>query len=237
MLLSYARLRLTRALGRISGDAPEVHLGVEFDATYFAPKVGDYLEGTVSRIGSDHIALLVLGVFNASVAHPTGSRRGSLKQDDKAVFTVRNVTHANGLVSLHGELAEPGSYRFGRAPATAPSRAHAPPRASAPPAAAEGAASPAAAAAENGGAKPKRSKEEREEKKRRKAEKAVAASPPLPSAIAAAPLKRDRKEAAAGEETAEEQSRREHKHSKEEREAKKQRKAERAAAKAQAADS
>ena len=68
VLLSYSGLRLKRPLGRISHDAPEVHVCVEFDATYFAPRVGDVLEGTVSRIGEDHIALLVLGVFNASVA-------------------------------------------------------------------------------------------------------------------------------------------------------------------------
>ena len=40
-----------------------------FDATYFAPKVGDVVQGTVSRLGQDHVALLVLGIFNASVPH------------------------------------------------------------------------------------------------------------------------------------------------------------------------
>ena len=112
VLIHYSGLRFTQPLGRISGDQPEVHVRVSFNATYFAPKVGDYLDGTVSRIGGDHIALLVLGVFNGSVAHPTGARRGQIKQDDKGVvFVVRNVTHANGLISMHGELAEPGSFR------------------------------------------------------------------------------------------------------------------------------
>lgn len=112
VLVHYSGLRFTQPLGRISGDQPEVHVRVSFNATYFAPKVGDYLDGTVSRIGGDHIALLVLGVFNGSVAHPTGARRGQIKQDDKGVvFVVRNVTHANGLISMHGELAEPGSFR------------------------------------------------------------------------------------------------------------------------------
>ena len=112
VLLSYSGLRLVQQLGCISGDAPEIHLKVQFDATYFQPMIGDYLEGSVSRIGGDHIALLVLGVFNGSLAHPPGARRAAIQQDSKGVvFVVRSVTHANGLISMHGDYAEPGTYR------------------------------------------------------------------------------------------------------------------------------
>ena len=75
VLLSYEDLRLKMSalgqpLGRIRDDLPEIHLRVIFTATYFAPKAGDRMDCVVSRIGTDHIALLVMGVFNGTVALP-----------------------------------------------------------------------------------------------------------------------------------------------------------------------
>ena len=109
VLLSYSKLRLTSPLGKISHDAPEVHVRVEFDATYFAPKVGEILEGSVSRIGSDHVALLVLGIFNAAVAHPPAPLAAPLRQDDTAKLIVRSITHAHGLLSMHGDFVQSSS--------------------------------------------------------------------------------------------------------------------------------
>jgi hypothetical protein len=107
VLLSFEGLRLLRPLGRIAYDAPEIHVRAEFDATFFAPKPGDRIEGTVSRIGADHIALLVMGIFNGSVALPDGwdHSRPSVQPEDTVTFVVRSVQHANGLLSMHGELA------------------------------------------------------------------------------------------------------------------------------------
>ena len=235
VLLSYSGLRLKRPLGRISHDAPEVHVCVEFDATYFAPRVGDVLEGTVSRIGEDHIALLVLGVFNASVARkplspavartrpllhvrlyrplspalapahslqpaqahrtsrrvsvadPRGTRRGSLRPDDTAVFVVRSVSQANGLMSMVGELMEVGTYRAMstvveqraiRLPSQVrtPSGATEPPHTSAP-------------EVPSAHAKPRQSaveKDERRLRKERKAERAAARAAAAASAAVAA---------------------------------------------------
>ena len=90
-----------------------------FDATYFAPKVGDVVQGTVSRLGQDHVALLVLGIFNASVPHEQPgqqpgqqpSPRPSLRPGDKAVFIVRSLMRGSGLISMVGEFLEAGSYR------------------------------------------------------------------------------------------------------------------------------
>ena len=110
VLLSYSDLRLQRPLGRIAFDAPEIHIRVAFEATYFAPSAGDVLGGTVSRVGGDHIAILVLGVFNASVALPSDwdAESPSVQPDHVVHLQVRTVHHANGLLSMHGELAPSG---------------------------------------------------------------------------------------------------------------------------------
>jgi hypothetical protein len=232
VLLSYSNLRLKHPYGRISHDTPEVHVRAQFDATYYAPRVGDLIEGVVSLVGGDHIALLALGIFNAAVPPPTGAAHEGLCQDDSAAFVVRSVTHSNGLLSMHGELVDPGSYR----PYVPPAKAAAPSSsvpshkqraaAAARPSAAPTASTPASAtpnpAAEATGAsssKPRRSPEEKEEKRRRKAAKAAKA------AAAAAGVA----DAAAAAGTPEEKGMK-RKRTKEEKEEKRRRKAARAAA-------
>ena len=209
MLLAYSDVRLTSPLGRIFNDAPEVHVRAEFKATHFSPRVGDHVDATVSRIGSDHISLLVLGMFNASVAHQDGAPPTTVQPDEKVVFIVRSITHTNGLLSMHGELANPGTYR----PYSAePKRNQA--RVARPSGGSSGASQqartttgvvsqlsesrprhssdreePAVASttAPAGDARPKRSKEEREEKRKRKAARAEARA----ASTAAAPEDND----------------------------------------------
>ena len=197
VLLSYANLRLQRPLGRIAFDAPEIHIRVEFDATYFAPAAGDVIEGTVSRIGGDHIALLVLGVFNASIARPAGwdSAKPSVKPDDKARFAVQTLHNSNGLLTMHGELttapacvaAPPVSVpaASSRVGAARSGRAHSN-GATAAAAATPVPAAPAAEASAEGSGKRKRSSEEKEERRRRKSEAAAAAAAAEAEAAAAA---------------------------------------------------
>jgi hypothetical protein len=157
VLLSYSGVKLSRPLGRISADAPEIHVIVHLEATFFAPRLGDRLEATVSRVGSDHLALLILGVFNASVPLPAGPDAAKLKPDDTVELWVRGLRHADGMLSVQGELC-------GAAAAGGKKRRREPPAEGAD----EGAGAGGGAAAER---KHKRSKEEKEEKRRRKAEK------------------------------------------------------------------
>lgn len=188
VLLSYAKLRLKQPLGRIAYDAPEVHIRVEFEATYFAPRPGDVLEASVSRIGGDHVALLVLGMFNGSVGlpHDWSAAAPSLQPDDTVRFVVRSVHHSNGLIAMHGDLqseAERAEAEETRAKAAA-ERAHAASAATAAASAASAAAAAAAAtpdggarsaadgdAAGGGSGKRKRTPEEKEERKKKKADK------------------------------------------------------------------
>ena len=249
VLLSYSRLRLMEPLGLISGDAPEVHVRVQFLAKYFSPKVGDYIEGTVSRIGGDHIGLLVHSIFNGSVPHPSGARRHQIKQGDQHVFIVRSVTHASGLISMHGELAEPGSYRRADSRGSGAKCLHAAktrpaavgavgtPDTRAPDAAAEVAEMLSSSAvpdtlAGTGTAMRQRSKEECEERKRHKMRKFTklaggasvveAMASTVPSLVASPSAAATGGGSAEGA-GAQLQTKKEHVHTKEEREAKKRR--------------
>ena len=111
VLLSYEDLRLKMSalgqpLGRIRDDLPEIHLRVIFTATYFAPKAGDRMDCMVSRIGTDHIALLVMGVFNGTVALPPDwdPAKPKVEPDETREFIVRSVRHVNGILSMQGDL-------------------------------------------------------------------------------------------------------------------------------------
>ena len=201
-----------------------------FDATYFAPKVGDVVQGTVSRLGQDHVALLVLGIFNASVPHEQPgqqpSPRPSLRPGDKAVFIVRSLMRGSGLISMVGEFLEAGSYR----PYSAEEARWRPsyrPGTLAP-------GAPAPRTAEGAEGPPKRSKEEKEEKRKRKAARAEARAAAAAAAEAAAAeqqaRKRKRDESEGGGENG--GGGKKPKRSEEEKEAKRQRKAARAEARA-----
>ena len=205
VLLSYKGLQLKRALGRIAYDAPDIHVRASFDATFFAPKPGDVIQGVVSRLGHDHIALLVMEVFNGSVGLPAGwdPANPSVQVDAPCSFVVREVRHTNGLISMHGELGDGGAAATARGQGATPRSGAAAPkaaarssggstsgaaRADAPAAATPAAASsatPAAPAVPAGdgitpaageATKRKRTPEEKEAKRKRKAEKAAKAA-------------------------------------------------------------
>lgn len=53
--------------GFIFNGRPHVHFCVNVKFLVFTPVEGEYLEGTVNKVGEDHIGLLVHGVFNVAV--------------------------------------------------------------------------------------------------------------------------------------------------------------------------
>ena len=70
----------------------------------FAPRVGQRLDGELVRVGADgHMALLVHGLFNATVfaaAGAAGRAAGS-----RVRFVVRELQVADGLLSMIGDEA------------------------------------------------------------------------------------------------------------------------------------
>jgi DNA-directed RNA polymerase I subunit RPA43 len=109
-------------VGTIAGDSPIIYVPFTATATVFCPKVGARLIGAVSKIGADFIALLVHGVFNASIPReqippallkydPT--RNAWCFRDDSSApivtgsviaFTVERLETVNNVFSVVGSL-------------------------------------------------------------------------------------------------------------------------------------
>ncbi len=77
VFLTYSNVMIEQEKGKILNEAPHIHFMVSFDAVVFKPEIGarisifylsiNVVAGTVNKISSDHIGLLVLGIFNASI--------------------------------------------------------------------------------------------------------------------------------------------------------------------------
>eukprot|EP00316_Scyphosphaera_apsteinii_P017259 CAMPEP_0119320990 /NCGR_PEP_ID=MMETSP1333-20130426/54071_1 /TAXON_ID=418940 /ORGANISM="Scyphosphaera apsteinii, Strain RCC1455" /LENGTH=187 /DNA_ID=CAMNT_0007327839 /DNA_START=77 /DNA_END=640 /DNA_ORIENTATION=+ len=108
ILLGYQNLKLVDHFAIISGDDPNLHIPVTMRALVFAPAIGEVLEGEITRLGKDHIALLVHGVFNASISIPAAKRTAEARRNaghevgDRIVFTVDSIHVADGLLSMKG---------------------------------------------------------------------------------------------------------------------------------------
>ncbi|GLE02176.1 hypothetical protein PINS_up011014 [Pythium insidiosum] len=68
VILSFSNVRLEKPSGHILNEQPYIHCKVIADALVFQPRVGMTLSGVVNKIGSNHVGLLIAGVFNGSVA-------------------------------------------------------------------------------------------------------------------------------------------------------------------------
>lgn len=86
--------------GIVQSDAPVVFVPIEARLLVFAPVVGQELEATVARHGSDHLALLAHGVINVTIPH---SLIGSADQGDAVAA---RVGVAAGSTTVPGVRAE-----------------------------------------------------------------------------------------------------------------------------------
>lgn len=68
VILAFHKVELENPAGHIINEMPYIHCKVRADALVFQPRVGMRLQGTVNKIGSNHIGMLFAGVFNGSVA-------------------------------------------------------------------------------------------------------------------------------------------------------------------------
>jgi DNA-directed RNA polymerase I subunit RPA43 len=68
VLVSYADARVVGTDARIIHQAGHCDVHVRCTARVFCPEPGRKLVGTVNKVGADFVGLLVMGVFNASVA-------------------------------------------------------------------------------------------------------------------------------------------------------------------------
>jgi len=66
-------------------------LPISFTALLFAPKIGQKLIGIVNQVGADHIGLLVLGIFNASIPLQNIRKEFIRQEDTEKWQSTRNI--------------------------------------------------------------------------------------------------------------------------------------------------
>lgn len=67
VLVAYSDVRIASKTAPVKYDSPFIHVVVEATLCVFRPTVGAPVVGVVNKVSPDHIGLLVLGVFNASI--------------------------------------------------------------------------------------------------------------------------------------------------------------------------
>jgi DNA-directed RNA polymerase I subunit RPA43 len=65
--VAFSNVTLRDGLGAIVADDPRLHVRVSARTTVFSPPIGCVLRGTVNKVSSDHIGLLVHDAFNAAI--------------------------------------------------------------------------------------------------------------------------------------------------------------------------
>lgn len=68
VILCFDSVRLIEPHGHIISDSPYVHCKIIANALVFQPRQGMLLKAQINKIGSNHIGMLFVGVFNGSVA-------------------------------------------------------------------------------------------------------------------------------------------------------------------------
>ena len=122
--MAYWNIQLLEPQGRIINELPYVHFEVSVRLLVFAPYVGCKLMGTVTKLGADHIGMLVYNIFNASISHenlechrdlliPHSSggwfhtgKRLIIKVGIELPFLVTSMVKVNDMLTLKGTFSE-----------------------------------------------------------------------------------------------------------------------------------
>ncbi|KAL0221236.1 hypothetical protein RCL1_001090 [Eukaryota sp. TZLM3-RCL] len=86
VLLAFNNLQILDRYGQYVDDSPFLSVKVSVDYIYFVPSVGSKLPGVVTAIAEDHIALLVYGVWQASISSNLLSQTHVYSYDDNSWY-------------------------------------------------------------------------------------------------------------------------------------------------------
>ena len=103
---------------RVLNESAWLHFDVVTNVLVFKPRPGDLIQGTVSFVSEQNVALLCYGIFNASIsAHELGASytysedKESWEGDDAVIaegdvmtFKIGRITSNRGIVSMDGAL-------------------------------------------------------------------------------------------------------------------------------------
>ncbi|KAF0693221.1 Aste57867_15815 [Aphanomyces stellatus] len=119
VLLAFNSLQVINPYGHIINETPYIHVRIAADALVFRPTPGMQLAASINKIGSNHIGLLLAGVFNVSIAagemppgyvhnyHKeawVGKDGTALAVEDQVHFKVLQVHVAHGVISIDGSM-------------------------------------------------------------------------------------------------------------------------------------
>jgi len=124
VVLAYSEIHLLEPCGRIINEMPYIHFNISVKLLVFSPYAGCILTGTVTKLGSDYIGLLVYNVFNASIGrehlerykdilvpHPPDGwlhlGNGSIiKVGTELPFMVTDMVNINNIFTVKGSFIE-----------------------------------------------------------------------------------------------------------------------------------
>eukprot|EP00126_Sphaerothecum_destruens_P004139 Sdes_comp18022_c0_seq1m7318 len=66
-IIAYNQLSLLSDCGKIISDCPAIFVSINCKLLCFCPKIGHRVCGIVNKISNEHIGVLILGRFNASI--------------------------------------------------------------------------------------------------------------------------------------------------------------------------
>ncbi|OQR95652.1 nitroreductase family [Thraustotheca clavata] len=119
VLLAFNSVQLLNPYGHIINETPYIHIRVAADALVFRPQTGMELSAVVCKVGSNHIGLLLNGVFNVSIASdemPEGYAHSysddawvnedgaTIALESEVTFQVLRVHVAHGVISIDGSM-------------------------------------------------------------------------------------------------------------------------------------
>jgi DNA-directed RNA polymerase I subunit RPA43 len=125
IMLAYSDIKLLSDTGKIIHETPHIHFPIQFKAICFVPTIGSPLVGKVNLVGADHLGLLVLGVFNASISRDNigsfafnsseeswqhlGDASIEIKVDSYIRFTAIGTRWVRGAYLIEGSMEEEGT--------------------------------------------------------------------------------------------------------------------------------
>lgn len=114
--VAYGNICWLDSVGRIHADNPLIHFSVALDFIVFRPKIGSYVSGTVNKVSTDHLGVLIHNLFNASILKPRDQvsdlSRKNIKEGKEVIFEITGMHVYNSLLAIEGKLVDISRYMY-----------------------------------------------------------------------------------------------------------------------------
>lgn len=114
--VAYGNICWLDSVGRIHADNPFIHFSVALDLIIFHPKVGSHVSGTVNKVSSDHLGVLIHNIFNASILklrdQTSDLSKKNIKEGQEVIFEITGLHVYNSLLAIEGKLVNISRYMY-----------------------------------------------------------------------------------------------------------------------------